>query len=204
MPFFPRVVPVHDTSLAGSPWSIARPSSSSLRFVTLYSRVHYGKNHTNSAQDDQSQNKWWFHRIKIGTSRAWMSHPTIIAGDWWIRRHGDYLRCYLWCYLTVHPMYTTWWTLGGDLQNIHSYSDTCIVLGMSSANERRRYNITSSLIGWAYTQNDTCQTHLFLADWTGAGSRLWVAGWCINILEITKVDNQSSVKGHAVFRALSG
>ena len=25
---------------------------------------------------------------------------------------------------------------------------------MGSANERRRYNVTSSLIGWAHTQND--------------------------------------------------
>ena len=29
-----------------------------------------------------------------------------------------------------------------------------INLGMGSANERRRYNVTSSLIGWAHTQND--------------------------------------------------
>ena len=29
-----------------------------------------------------------------------------------------------------------------------------IVLGMSSANERRRYNVTTSLIGWAHTQDD--------------------------------------------------
>ena len=30
-----------------------------------------------------------------------------------------------------------------------------IILGMGSANERRRYNVISSLIGWAYTQNDS-------------------------------------------------
>ena len=29
-----------------------------------------------------------------------------------------------------------------------------ISLGMGSANERRRYNVTSSLIGWAQTQNN--------------------------------------------------
>ena len=28
-----------------------------------------------------------------------------------------------------------------------------IIVGMGSANERRRYNVTSSLIGWAHTQN---------------------------------------------------
>ena len=32
------------------------------------------------------------------------------------------------------------------------YSRTRIFLGMGSANERRRYNITSSLIGWAHSQ----------------------------------------------------
>ena len=29
-----------------------------------------------------------------------------------------------------------------------------IILGMGSANETWRYNVTSSLIGWAHTQND--------------------------------------------------
>ena len=32
-----------------------------------------------------------------------------------------------------------------------------IILGMGSANERRRYNVTWSLIGWAHTQNDPCK-----------------------------------------------
>ena len=31
-----------------------------------------------------------------------------------------------------------------------------IILGMGSANERRRYIVTSFLIGWAHTQNDPC------------------------------------------------
>ena len=31
-----------------------------------------------------------------------------------------------------------------------------IILGMSSANERRRYNVTPPLIGRAHTQNDPC------------------------------------------------
>ena len=30
---------------------------------------------------------------------------------------------------------------------------------MCSANERRRYNVASSLIGWAHTQNDPCVTN---------------------------------------------
>ena len=31
-----------------------------------------------------------------------------------------------------------------------------IILWMRPANERRRYNVTSSLIGWAHSQNDPC------------------------------------------------
>ena len=31
-----------------------------------------------------------------------------------------------------------------------------IILGMGSANERRRYIVTPFLIGWAHTQNDLC------------------------------------------------
>ena len=31
-----------------------------------------------------------------------------------------------------------------------------IILRIGSANERRRYNETSSLIGWAHTQNYSC------------------------------------------------
>ena len=31
-----------------------------------------------------------------------------------------------------------------------------IILCMRTAKERRRYNVTSSLIGWAHTQNDPC------------------------------------------------
>ena len=31
-----------------------------------------------------------------------------------------------------------------------------IVLYMQPANERWRYNVTSSLIGWAHIQNDPC------------------------------------------------
>ena len=32
-----------------------------------------------------------------------------------------------------------------------------LILGIGSANQRRRYNVTSSLIGWPYTQNDSCK-----------------------------------------------
>ena len=35
--------------------------------------------------------------------------------------------------------------------------NTGIILGVGSANERLRYNVTS-VIGWAHTQNDPCNT----------------------------------------------
>ena len=41
----------------------------------------------------------------------------------------------------------------------HSYaSSTGIILGIGAANEGRRYNVTSSLIGWTHTQKDANQT----------------------------------------------
>ena len=43
------------------------------------------------------------------------------------------------------------------------YMDSCdrsgIILCMCPANERRRYNVTSSLIVWAHSQNDPSSTH---------------------------------------------
>ena len=36
------------------------------------------------------------------------------------------------------------------------YISTEIILGMDSANERWRYTVTSSLIGWTHTHNDPC------------------------------------------------
>ena len=39
-----------------------------------------------------------------------------------------------------------------------------IILCMHPANERRRYDVTSSLIGWVHTQNDPCGLEVKL-DW---------------------------------------
>ena len=39
---------------------------------------------------------------------------------------------------------------------LHFNNYAGIILCMRPANERRRYNVTSSLIGWAHTQNDPC------------------------------------------------
>ena len=35
---------------------------------------------------------------------------------------------------------------------------TCLILGLRPANERRRYKVTPSLIGWAQTKNQPCFT----------------------------------------------
>ena len=40
------------------------------------------------------------------------------------------------------------------------------ILCMRQANERRHYSVTSSLIGWALTQNDLC-LKTFMRQWTG-------------------------------------
>ena len=75
-------------------------------------------------------------------------------------------------YQTIHV--TTW-----SVIVIPHYISAGIVLCVCPANEGRRYNVTSSLIGWAHTQNDPvsanhcswcwssqveCFEHLSLAD----------------------------------------
>ena len=39
-----------------------------------------------------------------------------------------------------------------------------IILGMGSVSERWRYNVTSSLIAWANTQNDPCGRNVILSS----------------------------------------
>ena len=52
----------------------------------------------------------------------------------------------------------TGWGLNSDHMNstppVPITRITVVILGMSSANERRRYNVTSSLVGWTQTQHD--------------------------------------------------
>ena len=42
------------------------------------------------------------------------------------------------------------------LANLDKINITGIILCMRSSNERRRYNVTSSLIGWAHLENEPC------------------------------------------------
>ena len=47
------------------------------------------------------------------------------------------------------------WILVGYIAFVMHWSEHMwIILGIGSANERRLYNVTSSFIGWAHTQND--------------------------------------------------
>ena len=45
-----------------------------------------------------------------------------------------------------------------SLMGSHPFRKSGIILGMGSANERWHYNVMSSLIGWAHTQNDPCES----------------------------------------------
>ena len=60
-----------------------------------------------------------------------------------------------------------------------------IILCIRPANERRRYNVNSSLIGWAYTQNDPCSSqpvsHQAINMWTN--NDLWHGPLAFNIIE---------------------
>ena len=66
------------------------------------------------------------------------------------------------------PIVACWYALTGRDSSKAKYcvkqyrlpwiSFTGIILGMGSSNERRRYIVKSSLIGWGHTQDDPCFT----------------------------------------------
>ena len=58
---------------------------------------------------------------------------------------------------------------------LHSYFAE-IILCMHPANERRRYNVTLSLIGWVHPQNDPCCAQIIAPPL--APSRPWNVEWC--------------------------
>ena len=65
-----------------------------------------------------------------------------ITGPWEMGQH-------LCCAMTKHILVIESWALPDGISGI--------ILCMRPANERRRYIVTSSLIGWAHTQNDPCK-----------------------------------------------
>ena len=58
-----------------------------------------------------------------------------------------------------HKHQRQWWC-HWDIDLLHTQGLLC----MRPANERRRYTITSSVIGWAHTQNDPCIFDIRIAD----------------------------------------
>ena len=65
-----------------------------------------------------------------------------------------------------------------EINSAQQGSITGIYLCMRSANERWRYIVTLSLIGWAHTQNDHCNNHMTCPThehpWTPVFYSLWV------------------------------
>ena len=53
------------------------------------------------------------------------------------------------------------------------FYNTGIILCMHPANESRRYHVTSSLIGWAHTQNDPCNTTQNGQQWRKTNRCIW-------------------------------
>ena len=58
------------------------------------------------------------------------------------------------------------------------------ILGMGSANERRRYNVTSSLIGWSQNKNDPCM----LVGRTGGDIRLCLVCYYPNSKHVITIE----------------
>ena len=61
-----------------------------------------------------------------------------------------------------HKIYTWYWRVCFIWVKLSAMNrDAGISLGMRPANERRRYNVTTSLIGWAHTQTDMIHLPIF-------------------------------------------
>ena len=85
----------------------------------------------------------------------------------WVKNYeGDYHTSLCTCSSKKLSWYSLWFISGKDNQVLLHHVrlrwpfwilDTAgIILGMGSANERWRYNVTSPVISWAHTQNDPC------------------------------------------------
>ena len=117
----------------------------------------------------------WVNNREAGDLRRYRTHHDVIV--MW----GQEMRCLLWvkvlslsptchCYVTCNRCYDVIscfncmyiyiyiYILDGEIlcfTTLQLFSSG-IILCMGSANERRRYSVTSPLIGWAHTQNDLC------------------------------------------------
>ena len=89
--------------------------------------------------------------------------------SWWIRS----LPWLLMPWLLALPSHLQPWYSFYKISK--SLSSSGIILCMCPANERRRYNVTSSLIGWVHVQNDPC----FLEE----GFLLPVPSYCFKMIK---------------------
>ena len=88
-------------------------------------------------------------KTKVPTARLWLHGLYGLHGP---RCLTTELRCFIWCPST--SCWTNNWGIVDFGQHDAHVSLQCIILVMGSANERRRYFVTSSLTGWAHTQID--------------------------------------------------
>ena len=87
------------------------------------------------------------HLLSFSTSGWWTNYPVLVA-----KSHALY---------PMTPALVHYWLLKGDAWV--GVTKPGIKLGMVSSNERRRHNVTLSLIGWAQTKNNPCQANVLVS-----------------------------------------
>ena len=74
---------------------------------------------------------------------------------------------------------------------------------MRPANERRRYNVTSSLIGWTYRQNDPYNTVIYLSNTHSKIDTREVTGLSSNMIDSSYISYSFSVCNVAFYCAIT-
>ena len=90
---------------------------------------------------------------------------SMVTAGWWMS--GKY-GCVMDIVLCKDNTTTHWHRWYKVVRYIHAPS--AIILRMPPANERRRYNVTSSLIGWVHATNHPCT---ILYQWVNKNSRAY-------------------------------
>ena len=89
---------------------------------------------------------------------TWSENPQKVAsppGNSSVSDRGTGLKFEHWTYCDYRPLELEWDTLwDGDNLGTRDLRGAGIILWMCPANERRRYIVMLSLIGWAHIQND--------------------------------------------------
>ena len=126
------------------------------------------------------------HLLSFSTSGWWTNYPVLVA-----KSHALY---------PMTPALVHYWLLKGDAWV--GVTKPGIKLGMVSSNERRRHNVTLSLIGWAQTKNNPCQANVlvsvifwFQKNWDPIWNMLFISSWQIETLHSfrTPIQHQSSL-----------